>query len=187
MNLRGGLVGCGYFAQNHLNAWREVRGAEIVAVCDMDAERAQRCADDFAVAAVYRDVGPMLAAADLDFVDIVTQPASHRALVEQVAAHGTPLICQRTLAPSLDDGRGLRERGGVLYGARGFSLADADARVKRGGDSGQRCGDPTALERLPARKQSARNRRSRQPKDAGASFGAYDSAARGAPYITKIK
>ncbi|MGY8826400.1 MAG: Gfo/Idh/MocA family oxidoreductase [Candidatus Latescibacterota bacterium] len=75
MSLRGGLVGCGYFAQNHLNAWREVQGAEIVAICDTNMERAQRCVVDFEVAGVYDDLGEMLAGGALDFVDIVTQPA----------------------------------------------------------------------------------------------------------------
>lgn len=105
--LRGGLVGCGYFAQNHLHAWREVEGAEIVAVCDMDVERAERCAADFSIAGIYGDLAAMLADAALGFVDIATQPASHRALVEQVASHGTAIICQKPMAPSLDDGRAM--------------------------------------------------------------------------------
>lgn len=105
--LRGGLVGCGYFAHNHLHAWREVDGAEIVAVCDMDSERAKSCAADFSIAGVYSDLDAMLADAALDFVDIVTQPASHRALVEQVAAHGTAVICQKPMAPSLEEGRAM--------------------------------------------------------------------------------
>ena len=72
--LRGGLVGCGYFAQNHLHAWREVEGAEIVAVCDMDVERAERCAADFSIAGIYGDLAAMLAGAALGFVHIATQP-----------------------------------------------------------------------------------------------------------------
>lgn len=105
--LRGGLVGCGYFAHNHLHAWREVEGAEIVAVCDIDSERVKGCAADFNIASVYTDLGSMLEGAALDFVDIVTQPASHRALVEQVAAHGTAIICQKPMAPSLEEGRAM--------------------------------------------------------------------------------
>ena len=32
--MRGALIGCGFFAQNHLNAWRDMRaeGVELVAV-----------------------------------------------------------------------------------------------------------------------------------------------------------
>ena len=28
--LRGGLIGCGFFAVNHLHAWREIEGAEFM-------------------------------------------------------------------------------------------------------------------------------------------------------------
>ena len=37
-DLQGGLIGCGYFARNHLNGWREVEGAGIVSLFDQDQE-----------------------------------------------------------------------------------------------------------------------------------------------------
>lgn len=40
--LRGGLIGCGFFAQNHLNAWRDLENATLVAVCDLDEAKAAR-------------------------------------------------------------------------------------------------------------------------------------------------
>ncbi len=100
---RGGLIGCGYFATNHLNAWRSVKGASIVAVCDLDRQRAKQAATDFEIAAHYHDVEQMIVAEDLDFVDIVTRDSAHRPLVEQVAKHRLPIICQKPLAQNLDD------------------------------------------------------------------------------------
>jgi len=107
--LRGGLMGCGFFARNHLNAWREVRGAEIVAVCDLDVDRARQYAAEFGIAAVYDDPETMLRQARLDFADIVTQPATHRPLVELCAGCGTSVICQKPLAPTLEDARAMVE------------------------------------------------------------------------------
>ena len=103
--LRGGLIGCGYFANNHLNAWRDVDGAEIVAVCDQDEGRLKLAAEMFSVARTYTDAGSMLKGEDLDFMDLVTQVPSHRALVELVASHGVHAICQKPFAPTLDDSR----------------------------------------------------------------------------------
>ena len=39
---RVAVVGCGFYAQNHLHAWSDLRdhGAAIAAVCDLDHERA---------------------------------------------------------------------------------------------------------------------------------------------------
>jgi predicted dehydrogenase len=60
----------------------------------------------------------MLASESLDFVDVVTQPAAHRALVELAARHRVHAICQKPLAPSLEDARAMVaacERAGVRF------------------------------------------------------------------------
>ena len=36
---RGAVIGCGFFARNHMLGWAEVDGAEIVAVCDCDPQQ----------------------------------------------------------------------------------------------------------------------------------------------------
>ena len=45
--LRLGLIGCGFFAQNHLHAWKDLEpeGVELVAVCDIDADKAKAAAE----------------------------------------------------------------------------------------------------------------------------------------------
>ena len=84
--LRGGLIGCGFFAQNHLNAWRDIPGVELVAVCDSDQAKAEAARQRFGAARTYGDAARMLAEERLDFVDIATPMPSHRALVELAAA-----------------------------------------------------------------------------------------------------
>lgn len=104
---RGGLVGCGFFAANHLFAWRDLPDAEIVAVCDRDAERARATRSRFGIASAYADAAEMLARERLDFIDIVTMVDSHRALVTLGAAHRVHVICQKPLALSMDDARAM--------------------------------------------------------------------------------
>jgi predicted dehydrogenase len=107
--LRGALVGCGFFAQNHLHAWRQLPGVDIVALCDADAERLAATGDAFGVAPAHRhaDAEAMLAAEHLDFVDIATPVASHPTLVELVARRGLHVICQKPFAPTLADGQAM--------------------------------------------------------------------------------
>ncbi|MAP18220.1 MAG: oxidoreductase, partial [Aurantimonas sp.] len=45
--MKGALIGCGFFAQNQLHAWRDIDGAEIVALCDRDPERLAATAETF--------------------------------------------------------------------------------------------------------------------------------------------
>jgi predicted dehydrogenase len=106
-DLAGGLIGCGWFARNHLHAWREVAGARIAAVCDQDEARARAYAEEFGVPRCYTGAEEMLRGEELDFVDLVTQPGTHRPLVELAARHGVHVICQKPMAPSLEDARAM--------------------------------------------------------------------------------
>ena len=97
------LVGCGFFARNHLNAWRDLAGEgsnlRLVAVCDVDPAKAQAAAAEFGARHWYDDAAAMLDAERPGLVDIVTRMDTHRALVEVAAARGVPVIVQKPLAP----------------------------------------------------------------------------------------
>ncbi len=100
--MRGALIGCGFFAQNHLNAWRALaaEGVELAAVCDADRKKAEAAAETFAVRRAYDDAKAMLAEERLDFVDVVTQMSSHLGLVRLASARGVNVIVQKPLAPA---------------------------------------------------------------------------------------
>ena len=101
--LRVGVIGCGFFAQNHLHAWRHIPDVELVAVCDIEPDRARAAAEHFEVDAWFDDAARMLNDSRLDFVDIATTPPSHRELVALVAEHRLPMICQKPMALDLND------------------------------------------------------------------------------------
>jgi predicted dehydrogenase len=108
MSLHGAVIGCGYFAQNHLHGWKEIEDVEIVAVCDLDEAKARQTAGQFSIPLVFTNAEQLLQqSASLDFVDIVTTPESHRALVELAARYGKHTSCQKPLAPSLADARAM--------------------------------------------------------------------------------
>ncbi len=46
--LRAGLIGCGFYASNHLNGWHELKEeVELVAVCDLEPEKTRAAAEVF--------------------------------------------------------------------------------------------------------------------------------------------
>lgn len=113
---RGALIGCGFFARNHMHGWAAAEGVEIVAVCDLESARAESFARDFGVAGVFTDAEAMLAEVRPDFVDVATTVPSHRPLVELVAAHGAAVICQKPFAETYAGGAAMvaaAERAGV--------------------------------------------------------------------------
>ena len=104
--LRFAVLGCGFFAQNHLHAWNEIDDVELVAVCDIDPEKARAAAARFGGRA-YSDAAELLANEKLDFVDIASTPPSHRPLVELAARHGVAVICQKPMAWTQEDGEAM--------------------------------------------------------------------------------
>ncbi|MCZ0963824.1 Gfo/Idh/MocA family protein [Paracoccus benzoatiresistens] len=104
--MKGALIGCGFFAQNQMHGWAGIEGVEIVAVCDRDPARRNETATRFG-ARPYADAAEMLAAEDLDFVDIATTVASHRPLVELAAQAGVHVICQKPFAETMEDARAM--------------------------------------------------------------------------------
>lgn len=101
--LRAGLIGCGFFARNHLHAWNMIPDVELVAVCDVDRGRAEAARAEFGAGRAYQDAAAMLRDEKLDFVDIATTMGSHRALGELAAKSGVDAIIQKPLAPSWED------------------------------------------------------------------------------------
>jgi predicted dehydrogenase len=105
---RGALIGCGFFARNHMHGWADAEGADIVAVCDRDAAKADDFARTFG-ATPFTNAAAMLEAVRPDFVDVATTVDTHRPLVELALAHGALTICQKPFAPTYGDGRAMVE------------------------------------------------------------------------------
>ncbi len=92
--MKGGMIGCGWFAENHRQAWLRIPGVEIVAAADVQLDRAQRFAKR-----AYRSGEELLDREQLDFVDIATHVDSHLPLVKYAASKKIPIICQKPIAP----------------------------------------------------------------------------------------
>jgi predicted dehydrogenase len=102
--VRVGVIGCGFYAQNHLNSWRELatEGAQLTAVCDVDPAKAKAAGETFGVP-FYTDAATMLAEQTLDLADIVTRHDTHRPLAELTISKGVATIVQKPFAPSWED------------------------------------------------------------------------------------
>lgn len=105
--MRVAVIGCGFFAQNHLNGWRDLAAEdiELAAVCDIDPEKAEAAAKTFGVPRFYTDAGALLEQERVDFVDIVTRMENHLQMVKLAAAHGVDIILQKPLASDWSEAR----------------------------------------------------------------------------------
>jgi D-apiose dehydrogenase len=115
--LRGALIGCGFFAVNHMHGWQDAKGANIIAICDKNPERLKNVGHQFYIQNRYNDAEEMLRREKPDFVDIATTAPSHRALVELAAHLGIAAICQKPFATNLADAKAMVaacEKAGVM-------------------------------------------------------------------------
>lgn len=102
---RVGVVGAGFWAGYQLAAWEMQPGVSLVAIANRSTDRAQRLAERFGIGSVYRDADTMLSSERLDVIDIITAPDSHLGIVRSAASHGVPVICQKPLAPTIEEAR----------------------------------------------------------------------------------
>lgn len=108
--LKGALLGVGHVAVGgHLPGWRERKDATIVAAADARPERREHVAASYPDARWYDSAEELLGreSADLDFVDICTQPSSHAPLVRAALARSLHVLCEKPLVLSPEELRGL--------------------------------------------------------------------------------
>jgi len=118
--LKGALLGCGSISQYHLSAWQQIGGVQITALANRTLERALERGRQFGISAahIYSDHRLLLEKEDIDFVDVATAPQAHRRQVEDAARAGAHVLCQKPLAPSLEDACAMLDacnRAGVLF------------------------------------------------------------------------
>lgn len=103
--LRFAIFGAGFWARVQLAAWREVGGAECVAVYNRSRDKAEAFARDLGLPAIYDDAEKLLREVKPDFVDNITEVGGHKPLSLLCARHRIPCICQKPMAASLKDAR----------------------------------------------------------------------------------
>jgi myo-inositol 2-dehydrogenase/D-chiro-inositol 1-dehydrogenase len=126
--VRVGFVGCGSHAtQNLYPSFRLAvhnppetgaaigelaEGGEIgtlAACCDLDAERARRCARDFGIPAAYADHRDMLEREELDCVLVAAHPRLQPAIALDCLEAGAHVFVEKPPAESLEDCAAMKE------------------------------------------------------------------------------
>ena len=100
--LRVGFVGVGGRAESHLRAVLKVRDAKIVAIADIDGDRARAVAQRYEAAA-YETTEQMLDAEALDAAWVVTPPRFHTGPVIEIARRGINVYIEKPVALNMAD------------------------------------------------------------------------------------
>lgn len=92
------VIGCGVQGRIHLDAYHDLPGVEIVACCDLDAERLEAAGRDFGIPRTFTDYGDLLNTVSVDLVSICTMPATHQAMAIACLNAGAHVLCEKPMA-----------------------------------------------------------------------------------------
>jgi predicted dehydrogenase len=98
-----GVVGVG-IGSYHIQGYKRCPEAKVVAVCDINSERAEACAAQYEIANVYTDYAEMLNRSDIDAVSICTPNALHAPMTIAAFNAGKHVICEKPLAMTPAEG-----------------------------------------------------------------------------------
>lgn len=117
--IRWGLVGCGRIAKNHFEALKEYSDRiELVAVCDIVKERADKAATENSAKAFY-SIEDMLAQEKLDILSLCTPSGIHPEHAIFAAQEGLHVLTEKPMGTRLEHGkkmiRACNEAGVNLY------------------------------------------------------------------------
>ncbi len=97
------IVGCGYVANEHVVAWRRVKGIELIACCDIDEKVAKSFAKRHSIPKFYVDFEELLNNEHPSIVDICTPPYAHKPLAVQALEIGCHVLLEKPMAMSVRD------------------------------------------------------------------------------------
>ena len=106
--LRMGVVGMG-MGLGHARGFDSHPGAELVALCDVDAHRMQAVADELGVTELYTDAETMFRKAGLDAVGIAVPNKFHAPLTISALKQGLHVLCEKPMAMTVAEARRMNE------------------------------------------------------------------------------
>jgi predicted dehydrogenase len=138
--IRVGVVGAGYWGPNLIRNFISCPATELLAVCDLDAERLRKVTSPYPAVQTYGALEEMLQRPDLDAVAIATPAGTHGRLGLAALRAGKHVLMEKPLAASSREAQELvqeaQRRGLVLMTDHTFLFSPAVQRMKALIDSG---------------------------------------------------
>ena len=103
-----GIIGCGGIATGkHMPSLRKVKDVEMVAFCDIIAERAEKSAKEFGTpdAKVYTDYKELLKDPEITVVHVCTPNRSHSFITVDALEAGKHVMCEKSMAINSEEAK----------------------------------------------------------------------------------
>ena len=101
--VRAAVIGVGIQGSLHAWVYSSLPSVELVAVCDLNEQRAREIASRYKAKEVYTDYNEMLEKCDIDIVSVAVPDHLHKDPALAVIKSGRHLLLEKPLATSLQD------------------------------------------------------------------------------------
>ena len=113
------VIGCGGMGIQHVDAVAQHPQSNLLAVVDWKEEVRERCKEEYGAQEGYAEYTDILDRDDIELVVVATWPSTHREISEALLRAGKHVLCEKPLAPSLEEARSItntvRETGKKLH------------------------------------------------------------------------
>ena len=92
-----GLIGCGRIAHIHMNVYKNLKNVNVVAVSDVDINRAKAFAQLYGIEKVFSNYTDVFEIKDLGFVDVCTPTSTHETIVRDAAKYGINVLVEKPM------------------------------------------------------------------------------------------
>lgn len=149
-----GIIGSGFIAEIHVEAFRQCKGCEVRAVASPNGDRAEQFAAKFGIPLWFKDFHDMVQREEIDVVSLCLPNVLHCEATLAAAEAGKHVICEKPMCMTLDEAdqmiRACHEAGVKLMYAEELCFAPKYVRAKHLVDEG-------ALGRVHLVKQSEKH------------------------------
>lgn len=116
--IKVGIIGAGMVTEKvHLPEYDEREDVEVIALADVDVQRAKRLAEKYAVKEIYEDWTEVAKNKEINGVSICTPVHLHKDMVCMAAENRKHILCEKPMALTLDEADSMiraAERSGVI-------------------------------------------------------------------------
>jgi predicted dehydrogenase len=123
--LRVAVLGAGAWARGaHIPGWKRDPRCEVVALCDVERDRAETMAAEFDIPVADNDWQAVIGRSDIDVVDVATPSHTHLELAQAALEAGKHVLCEKPVAfdfrqtlraAELAERKGLRTKLGFTF------------------------------------------------------------------------
>jgi len=101
--MKVGLIGCGRVANLHMIVYKNIQNVKVVAVSDINTERAKSFANKYGINKFFANYLDLLEIKDLDLVDVCTPVSTHAQIARDIARFGYNILLEKPMALTTDE------------------------------------------------------------------------------------